>query len=112
MAKDKVDIEDLEAFINGLQHSFDTLQDIDPTQSKGFQAQLAKAISDLRLKRTAKFEPLPKHIGQFTKDNLKNLLLKELESLQNDLETYEYNWRQKFELVKKIALLREQVNNL
>ena len=91
MAKDKVDIEDLEAFIDGLKHSFDTLEDIDPTQSKGFQAQLAKAISDLRIKRAAKIEPLPKHIGQFTKEDLKNLLIKELEycntsSLQFKLE--------------------------
>ena len=112
MAKDKVDIEDLEAFISGLKHSFDTLQDIDPTQSKGFQAQLAKAISDLRLKRAAQIEPLPKQIGQLSKDALKKLMLKELESLQNDLETSEYNWRKKFELVKKIALVREQVNNM
>ncbi|MFX1379252.1 MAG: hypothetical protein ACFFA4_09155 [Promethearchaeota archaeon] len=112
MAKDTVDIEDLEAFITGLKHSFDTLEDIDPTQSKGFQAQLAKAISDLRIKRAAKFEPLPKYIGQFNKEDLKNMLLKELESLQNDLETSDYNWRKKFELVKKIALVREQVNNM
>ena len=112
MTKDKVDIEDLEAFIDGLKHSFDTLEDIDPTQSKGFQAQLAKAISDLRIKRAAKIEPLPKHIGQFTKEDLKNLLLKELESLQNDLDSSDYNWRKKFELVKKIALIREQVNNM
>jgi hypothetical protein len=112
MAKDKVDIEDLEAFINGLQNSFDTLETIEPSQSKGFQAQLAKAISDLRIKRAAKIEPLPKHIGQFTKEDLKNLLLKELESLQNDLDSSDYNWRRKFELVKKIALVREQVNNM
>jgi len=112
MGKDKVDIEDLEAFINGLKHSFDSLEDIDPKHSKGFQAQLAKAISDLRIKRAAKIEPLPKHIGQFTKDDLKNMLLKELESLQNDLETFDYNQRKKFELVKKIALIREQVNNM
>ncbi|GAH72864.1 unnamed protein product, partial [marine sediment metagenome] len=85
MAKDTVDIEDLEAFIDGLKVSFDTLENIDPTQSKGFQAQMAKAISDLRLKRAAKIEPLPKHIGRFTKEDLKKLLLKELESLQNHL---------------------------
>lgn len=112
MAKDKVDIEDLEAFIDGLKDSFDTLENIDPTQSKGFQAQMAKAISDLRLKRAAKIEPLPKHIGHFTKEDLKNLLIKELESLQNHLDSADYNRRRKFELVKKIALVREQVNNM
>ncbi len=112
MGTDKVDIEDLEAFINGLKYSLDSLEDIDLKQSKGFQANLAKAISDLRIKRAAKIEPLPKHIGQITKDDLKNMLLKELESLQNDLETFDYNPRKKFELVKKIALIREQVNNM
>ena len=112
MAKDTVDIEDLEAFINGLKFTFDTLESIDPTQSKGFQAQLAKAISDLRMKRAAKFEPLPKHIGQLTQEDIKELLLKELENLQNELDSSEYSWRKKFELVKKIALVREQVNNL
>jgi len=73
---------------------------------------MAKAISDLRLKRAAKIEPLPKHIGRFTKEDLKNLLLKELESLQNHLDSADYNRRRKFELVKKIALVREQVNHM
>jgi len=112
MGKDKIDIEDLEAFINGLKDSFDTLENIDPTQSKGFQAQMAKAISDLRSKRAAKIEPLPKHIGHFTKEDLKNYLLKELESLQDLLDSSDYNRRRKFELVKKIVLIREQVNNM
>ncbi|MFX1302375.1 MAG: hypothetical protein ACFE9X_03365 [Promethearchaeota archaeon] len=112
MVKDKVDIEDLEAFINGLKDSFDTLEGLDPTKSRGFQAQLAKAISDLRLKRAAKIEPLPKHIGHFTKEDLKNYLLKELESLQNLLDSSDYNRRRKFDLVMKITKLREQVNNM
>ncbi len=112
MAKDKIDIEDLEAFIDGLKDSFDTLEHIDPTQAKGFQSQMAKAISDLRSKRAAIIEPLPEHIGHFTKLDYKNLLLKELESLQNHLDSADYNYRRKFELVKKIALLREQVNSM
>lgn len=112
MTGGKVEIEDLEAFIDGLTTSFDTLGDIDPSKAKGFQAQLAKAISDLRTKRAAKIEPLPSHIGHFTKDDLKELLLKELETLQNDLDASDYNRRRKFVLVKKIALIREQVNSL
>ncbi len=112
MGTDKIEIEDLEAFINGLKDSFDTLESIDPTQAKGFQAQMAKAIIDLRSKRAAKIEPLPKHLGHFTKEDLKNYLLKELESLQDLLDSSDYNRRRKFELVKKIALVREQVNNM
>ena len=112
MPGDRVDIEDLESFIDGLQTSFDTLGDVDPKEAQGFQIQLAKAISDLRIKRAAKIEPLPKHIGPYTKDDLKLELLKELETLQDDLETFTYNPRRKFVLVKKIAQIREQVNSL
>jgi len=112
MVKDKIDIEDLEAFINGLKVSLDTLDDIDPEQARGFQAQLAKAISDLRLKRAAKIEPLPKHIGHFTKEDLKNYLLKELEELKDHLDSTDYSSRRKFELVMKITKLREQINSM
>jgi len=112
MVKDKVDIEDLEAFINGLKDSFDTLENIDPTKSKGFQAQLAKAISDLRLKKAAKIEPLPEHIGHFSREDLKKFLLRELETLKNLLDSSDYNRKRKFDLVMKITKLREQVNNM
>ena len=107
MPSDKIEIEDLEAFIDGLITSFDTLGDIDLNEAKGFQAQLAKAISDLRSKRADKIEPLPKHIGRV---DLKALLLSELEALQNDLDSSNYNRRNKFKLVRKIALIREQIN--
>lgn len=112
MPNDRVEIEDLEAFIDGLKVSLDTLENVDPSKAKGFQAQLAKAISDLRLKRAAKFEPIPKHIGHFTKEDLKNYLLKELEILQNHLDTSDYNRRRKFELVMKITKIREQINSM
>ena len=112
MPNDKVEIKDLEAFIDGLKVSIDTLENVDPSKAKGFQAQLAKAISDLRIKRAAKIEPLPEHIGHFTKEDLKNYLLKELGSLQDHLDSTDYNWRRKFDLVKKIALLREQINSM
>jgi len=109
MPSDKIEIEDLEAFIDGLITSFDTLGDIDLDKAKGFQAQLAKAISDLRTKRADKIEPLPKHIG---KVDLKMLLLSELETLQDNLDSSNYNPRSKFKLVKKIALVREQINSM
>ena len=112
MPSDTIEIEDLEAFIDGLTTSLDTLGDIDPTKIGGFQAQLAKAISDLRLKRAAKIEPLPEHIGHFTKADLKNYLLKELQTLQDHLDSSDFNRRKKFDLVKKIALVREQINSM
>jgi hypothetical protein len=112
MPDDTIEIQDLEAFIDGLTTSLDTLGDIDPDKARGFQAQLAKAISDLRIKRAAKIEPLPEHIGHFTKADLKNYLLKELVKLQDHLDSSDFNRRRKFDLVKKIALLREQINSM
>jgi len=112
MAKDTIDIADLEAFITGLKTSFDTLGNLDPSKAKGFQAQLAKAISDLRLKRAAKIEPIPKHIGHFSEKDLKKMLLQELETLKDHLNSSDYNRRRKFELVMKITRLRDQINHM
>lgn len=111
MPNDPVDIRDLEAFISGLKTSLDMLDGVDPSESKGFQAQLAKTISDLRVKRKEKFEPLPKILGHVTKEDLKNYLLKELDQLMRYLDTQEYP-RGKFNLVKKIVNLRAEINHL
>ena len=111
MNDDKIDISDLESFISGLQTSLDMLDGADPTQSKGFQSQLAKTISALRIKRFEKFEPLPKILGNVTKEDIKNYLLKELEQLMRYLDTQEYP-RSKFDLVKKIVHLRAEINRI
>ncbi|MBY8982564.1 MAG: hypothetical protein KGD57_06430 [Candidatus Lokiarchaeota archaeon] len=108
---DPVDIEDLEAFINGLKVSFDSLEHIQEDNSLGIQAQVAKAISQLRAKRLDKIDPLPKLLGHVTKDDLKNLFLNRLEKLKFILESNNYPFSRKFDLVMKIAKLREKVNN-
>jgi len=79
MSDDKIDISDLESFITGLQTSLDMLDGADPSQSKGFQANLAKTISALRIKRAERFEPLPKILEKVIKEVIKNNLLKDLE---------------------------------
>jgi hypothetical protein len=112
MAETRIDIKDLESFIDGLKISMDSLDGVDPSQSKGFQAQLAKTISDLRVKRVEKFEPLPKILGKVTKEGIKNYLLKELNKLMDYLETQEYPRGGKFALVKKIVDLRAEINQL
>jgi hypothetical protein len=105
-----VDIRDIEAFIDGLKVSFDSLEKIETNDSKGFQAQLAKAISELRLKKVAHTEPLPKMLGHVTKDDLKAFFLKELEDLKALLENNAYKPRRKFKLVMQITQLREKIN--
>lgn len=114
MPDDQIDIDDLESFIDGLKTSLDTLEGINPKEAQGFQAQLAKAISSLRIKKSAKFEPLPKYIGHVTKEDLKHYLMKELEDLRNLLDTDEYSPypRRKFNLIMKITKLREKISRM
>ncbi|MFW9950898.1 MAG: hypothetical protein ACFFKA_12335 [Candidatus Thorarchaeota archaeon] len=111
MTGDRIDIKDLESFIDGLKVSMDMLDETDPVKSKGFQAQLAKTISNLRVKRVQLFEPLPKILGNVTKEDIKTYLLKELSILMEYLNNQEYP-RGKFDLVKKIVDLRAEINNL
>ena len=107
---DTVDIADLEAFIDGLKVSFDSLEHIASSNSKGVQAEVAKAISQLRSKKLDKIEPLPKLLGHVTKEDLKNLFLNRLEKLKIILESNNYPFARKFDLVMKIAKLRAKVN--
>jgi len=111
MKEDKVDIRDLESFINGLKISLDMLAGADPSESKGFQAQLAKTISNLRIKRVEQFKPLPKILGDVKKEDIKNYLTKELEQLMHYLDSQEYP-KGKFALVKKIVDLRAEINRM
>lgn len=110
--KDPVDIKDLEAFIDGLKISFDLLGEADPTESKGFQSQLARAISMLRLKKQEKMMSRPEFIRKIKKEELKNFLLNKLEFLKTSLEEYELYPSKKFKLVMQIAKLREKISLL
>ena len=112
--KDSVDIEDLEAFIDGLKQSMDSLQGTDPTQSKGFQASLAKTISKLRSEKMSKIERQPELLGHYTKEDLKNYLLKKLDEMNDLLDSDEIqsSRHRKFDLVMKITKLRARISRL
>ena len=112
MTNDSVEIGDIEAFIDGLKNSFDRLGDADPSESQGFQAQLAKAISLLRVKKAAKAEELPDFVRKASTADIKNFLLNQLEHTKNLLENGEFNQRKRFELAMKISQLREKINHL
>jgi hypothetical protein len=111
---DAVDIEDIEAFIDGLKTSIDSLGNTDPTKSKGFQAQLAKTISALRMKKMSKIERQPEILGHYTKDDFKKLLLKQLDKMNNllDSEEIQSSRHRKFDLVMKITKLRARISSL
>lgn len=108
------DIEDIEAFIKGLKDTFDSLDEEDLKNSQGLQVQLAKAISLLRQKKTAKFEQIPEldFKTPASREILKNFLLNKLEFLKNHLDSEEIAISKKFNLVMQIAKLREKINSL
>ena len=108
---DQYDIDDIEAFIKGLKDTFDTLDESNPNASHGLQVQLAKAISVLRYKKFNKFKELPKFSESVSKEELKIFLINELEFLKNILDSDEAN-EKRFDMVMKIAKLREQINDL
>lgn len=107
MAEHNIDIEDIEAFIDGLKKSFDVLDEIDPHQ--GFQMQLARAISSLREKKVSKMEPLPKTIGPV---DMRKYLLRKLKDLKHKIEKDDVESSKKFKLVMEIAKLREKLKEL
>ncbi len=112
--KDSVDIEDLEAFIDGLKTSMDSLEGSDPTQSKGFQASLAKTISKLRFEKISKIEKQPEILGHYTKEDLKKFLINKLDELRDllDSEEIQSSRHRKFDLVMKITQLRARISGL
>ena len=109
MGPDGIDITDIEAFIEGLKRTFDTLDQVKSFQ--GFQMQLAKAISSLRMEKVAKIESLPKSIKPI---DLKDYLLNKLEELKNILESDDIKNKtmKRFNLSLEIAKLREKLKEL
>ena len=112
--QDRIDVEDLEDFIQGLRSAFDSLDDSDPETSQGIQLQLAKAISLLRHKKLAKMEEIPKFdfTAQASKEDLKNFLLNKLEFLKNNLDAEDIPISRKFNIVMQITKLREKISKL
>lgn len=107
---DPVDINDIESFIDGLRQSFDCLEEIEPDGSKGTQAKLAKAISQLREKKLDRIPAIPKFLGVVKKEDIKKFFLDQLNYLKVLLESSEYSENDKFKLVMKITQLREKIN--
>ncbi|MHA1689097.1 MAG: hypothetical protein ACTSUN_07150 [Promethearchaeota archaeon] len=109
---DPVDPKDLQSFIDGLKTSLDLLGEADTIESKGFQAQLAKAISNLRMKKVAKIDENRPHIEQFSREELKQFLLEELKALKERIELKDISSRTRYELALEITKLRERISKL
>ena len=108
------DVDDIESFIKGLKDTFDTLDESDPNDTQGLQLQLAKAISLLRHKKVYLIEQTPKFTPAMpsSKEELKEILLDELEFLKKHLDSDEVKSMKKFNLALKIAKLRERISHL
>ncbi|MGV9171407.1 MAG: hypothetical protein ACOC44_09355 [Promethearchaeia archaeon] len=110
--KDPVDINDIEDFINGLQITFDSLDEANTSDIKGYQSKLAKAISNLRIKKIAKAEPEFDKVRNMDREELKNYLLQQLKDLKQILENNEFrSGRKKFDILMKMTKLREKITH-
>jgi hypothetical protein len=109
MEPEEIEIDDIEDFIEGLKRTFDNLDQVKTQQ--GFQMQLAKAISSLRMEKVAKIESFPKSIKP---NDLKNYLLNKLEELKKILESDDIKNKtmKRFKLSLEIAKLREKLAEL
>lgn len=108
MEGDNMDAENIDAIINDLKTSFDSLENVDIEQSQGFQVKLAKTIASLRALKVTKMAPI-----SAPKDKeSRNYLLNQLDFFVYMLENVsDSDQEKKFELVMKIAKLREKINS-
>jgi len=109
MEGDNLDAENIDAIINDLKTSFDSLENVDIEQSQGFQVKLAKTIASLRAMKVTKMEPM-----RAPKDKeSRNYLVNQLDFFVYLLENMEdSDQKKKFDLIMKIAKLREKINSL
>ena len=109
MEGDNMDAENIDAIINDLKTSFDSLENVDIEQSQGFQVKLAKTIASLRAMKVSKMEPAR---GPKDKES-RNYLLNQLDFFVYLLESMDdSDQKKKFDLIMKIAKLREKINSL
>ena len=109
MEGENMDAENIDAIINDLKTSFDSLENVDIEQSQGFQVKLAKTIASLRAMKVSNMES-----AKTLKDKeSRNYLLNQLDFFVYMLENMEDDdQKKKFDLIMKIAKLREKINSL
>jgi len=104
-------INDLEAFINGLRISFDQLDKTELEESNGFQYRLAKVISNIRIKQREISEQDPTFNANLSKEGMKRVLSKQLEQMKKFLENGNMNRNKRSELLLKIKTLTKRLEN-
>jgi hypothetical protein len=109
MEGDNIDAENLDLIIKDLKTTFDSLENVDIEQSQGFQVKLAKTIASLRAMKVAKMTA-----ASTPKDKeSRNYLVNQLDFFVYMLENMDdSDQKKKFDLIMKIAKLREKINSL
>lgn len=110
-----IDSENIDLIINDLKKSFDNLEHGNIEQTQGFQIQLAKTITSLRLLKVSKLEDNSLSAGRSEDENSKNFLLNQLDYFLYLLDQLDGSGvetqKKKFDLIMKIAQLREKIRN-
>jgi len=110
-----IDSENIDLIINDLKKSFDHLEHGNIEQTQGFQIQLAKTITSLRLLKVSKLEENTTSTGKSEDETSKNFLLNQLDYFLYLLDQLDGSGvetqKKKFDLIMKIAQLREKIRN-
>ena len=110
-----IDSENIDLIIHDLKKSFDNLEHGNVEQTQGFQIQLAKTITSLRLLKVSKLEENTVSGGKNDDENSKNFLLNQLDYFLYLLDQLDGSGvetqKKKFDLIMKIAQLREKIRN-
>jgi len=110
-----IDSENIDLIIKDLKKSFDNLEHGNIEQTQGFQIQLAKTITSLRLLKVSKLEENTLRTGKSDDENSKNFLLNQLDYFLYLLDQLDGSGvetqKKKFDLNMKIAQLREKIRH-
>ncbi len=111
-----IDPENIDLIIRDLKTSFDNLEKADFQETQGFQVKLAKTIASLRqMKVSMAGDQSANILGAQDKDS-RNYLLNQLDFFLYMLDQIDdsksENQRKKFDLIMKIAKLREKLREI
>ncbi|MBN1800876.1 MAG: hypothetical protein JW891_05175 [Candidatus Lokiarchaeota archaeon] len=111
-----IDPENIDLIIRDLKTSFDNLEKADFQETQGFQVKLAKTIASLReMKVSMAGDQSANPSGAQDKDS-RNYLLNQLDFFLYMLDQIDdsktENQRKKFDLIMKIAKLREKLREI
>ncbi len=109
----EIDLVNIDLIIKDLKQSFDSLEHGNLEQTQGFQIQLAKTITSLRLLKVSKIEEKTLGSNKEEDETSKNFLINQLDYFLYLLDQLDGSGietqKKKFDLIIKIAQLREKL---